>query len=93
MDYDQTVLEMLGHLEANFSDEAYAQLAKSLGIGLATMLSRIGDHALMHTLLQEIFTAIEQQACDMHNAEHSSNQEVDAETFLRDYFQPTKTND
>lgn len=93
MDYDQNVREMLTHLEANFSEEDYGRVLKALGMGIAAMMSRIENHELMHKLIQEFFGAIEMQACDLHTQLHPEQEEVDAETFLRDHFQPTKTND
>lgn len=92
MDYEADIKAMVAHLDANFSEEGYGRLVKAAGFAIVALMSRIQDHTLMHTLMHELFFAIEAQTCEHHKQLYPLP-EIDAETFLRDYFQPERTDD
>ena len=102
MDYDKTVDEMLKHLAENFSPERFNLLMQAAGFCISVLASKIKNHDRMHEVLHDVFGAIEMHACQTHVMANEQPQDdqgddepgvVDAETFLRDHFHPTKTND
>ncbi len=109
MNYKAQVRDMLNHLATNpdSMQTNLVEMLSALGDGIAKTMALIDDHEEMHRVLETYLAAVSAACCFNHAdfakergadlkdecEEESVEQSIDYESFLRDVFQPTKTND
>jgi hypothetical protein len=90
MDYQEQVQRMVEHLAQDNNPAKRPELVKALASGLVRILATIPDHDLMHQAIDGFCKALHIDACHLHSLLSAKTNEVNAETFLRDHFQPEK---
>ncbi len=102
MNYHDYIGEMFKHLVAHNTKENVEACADALCRALVGLLCHnISDHDQMHAQLNSLHEQMQKNACELHNQlnglddDHEEDQAteptaVDAETFLRDHFNPER---
>lgn len=94
MDYEEQVRAMLRHATQKCSNDQEAaaemgEVVKALGTGIAIVAMGLPQHCIAPFVL-EVSKAIATQVGEFQAKHGAAIAAIDAETFLRDHFNPEK---